>query len=188
MHLDRRQLRVLTLIIDDWRRGDDPRWLPPYISDFKERFWHSVSMLAAKCMCSMPSLLVIRIAIKDKSYHVSAASASTTQAALFPISNYLQSRPRGCANDLDPKNTMNKGFKLEQCKEAHRYTSAFGSAFGKPQVAVARVGCYVYGRGPTWKGALWNIEEVNALWPRTDLQSGSWSWTQETDVDPLGGS
>ena len=188
MHLNRRQLRVLTLVIDDWRRGDDPRWLPPYISDFKERFWHSVNMLAAKCMYSMPSLLIIRIAIKDKNIPVSAASASTTQTTLFPVSNYLLSRPRGCANGHNPKNMINTGFKLEQCKEAHRYTSTFGSPFGGPQVAVAKVGCYVYGRGQMDICALWNIEQVNALWPRTDPQTELWSWTEEADIDSLGGS
>jgi len=178
MHLSRRQLRVLTLVIDDWRRGDEPRWMPLYLSDFKERLWHSVTMLAAKCMYSMPSLLVIRIAIKDKNHPASVASASTMQTTLFPVSNYLLSRPRGCANDLDPRNTMNKGFKLEQCKEAHRYISTTG----EPQAAIANVGCYVYSRGPRCEGALWKIEEVNTLWPRTEFQSEPWSWVGYADM------
>ncbi|KAF3044229.1 hypothetical protein E8E11_004288 [Didymella keratinophila] len=184
MHLDRRQLRVLTLVVDDWRRGDDPSWLPRYLPDFKERLWHSVTTLAAKCMYLIPSLLAIRIAIKDKNHAVPVSSASITETTLFPVSNYLLSRPRGCANDLSPPNTINKGFKLVQCKQAHRYLSTPG----EPQGSIAKIGCYVYGRGPMNGGALWRIEEVNALWPRTDFKSEPWSWMNYADTKFLGRS
>lgn len=167
--------------MDDWTRGNDPE---PYYRGPKAHLWQNVTMLAARCIYSMPSLMTIRIAIKDRNHPIPTASSPALQTALFPADDYLLSWPRECASYFDPQNSMNKGFRLSQCEQAYRYVSTPS----EQQVAIAKLGCYVYGRGVVDEGVLWTIEEVNELWPCTRLQAELWTWTEQSDMKFLGGA
>jgi hypothetical protein len=129
-----------------------------------------------------PSLLVIRIAINDHNHRVPTEDSTAPQTPLFPVDTYLLDEHQESAPDLDPQDSVNGGFKLQQCEQAYRHIWSPSWRL----VAIAKIGCYVYSRGPEDESALWTIDEINELWPRKTPQAELWSWTEKVDMSFLG--
>lgn len=167
---------VLTAVIDDWTKGMD---LTFSFHDAKERFWGQLAWITDYCRMVLPSVSTVKMAIREKDRPCSEMHSPDFADSIAPAGPFLLHPYRPWERLLEESDgSKSQLFLLKECKPAYRHvrTSA------EQQVAVAKIICLVYEKGHRDQEAHWTLDEVNELWPRTNLQRDPWVWHDMSDL------
>lgn len=76
----------LTVVIDDWTKGMDSSFS---LHDARERFWGQMAWIADYCRCVMPSVCIVKMAIREEDCPMVDSLSSSFDGSIAPAGPFL---------------------------------------------------------------------------------------------------